>query len=237
MTFTLQFRLFIYLVLGFIAATVIGTVTHECGHIAVAKMLGYKTKLHYASMNTLEREKDKEFEQFYEDNKEKILSPSPLYAEEKAAFNEYMHEEQSKSMLIFTGGPIQTMLTGTIGFLLLWFNRKNIGDKLTLLQWIFVLLTFFWSRQIFNMLTGTVLYFKRGKWVITGDEAILSYHYNLPTETINAVTAIIATVILLITVFKLIPKQQRLTFITSGIIGATIGGLLWLKYLGPIILP
>lgn len=207
------------------------------GHIVIAKMLGYKTELHYASMNTVESEREKEFEQFYEDNKEKIGYSSSLYPQEKAAFKKYMYEEHSRSMKIIMGGPIQTMLTGTISFLLLWFNRKKINNKLTFLQWTYVFLAFFWSRQIFNMLTGTVLYFKRGKWVITGDEALLSYYNNLPTVTINAVTAVIAAIFLSITVFKFIPKQQQLTFITSGVVGATIGGLLWLKYLGPVILP
>lgn len=235
MTFTLQFRLFIYLVLGFIAATVIGTVTHECGHIAVAKMLGYKTELHYASMSADYNEKTEEIDRYYESNKEILMTKKD--SPERQKLESLIVAYQKDGTMVRWGGPIQTMLTGTIGFLLLWFNRKNIDNKLTLLQWIFVLLTFFWSRQIFNMLTGTALYFKRGKWVITGDEAILSYHYNLPTETINAVTAIIATVILLVTVFKLIPKQQRLTFITAGIIGSTIGALFWLKYFGPVILP
>ncbi len=31
--------------------TVVGTLSHEYGHIVVAKYLGYETKLHYGSMN------------------------------------------------------------------------------------------------------------------------------------------------------------------------------------------
>ncbi|WP_417357140.1 hypothetical protein [Flavobacterium sp.] len=234
MTFTLQFRLFIYLALGFIAATVIGTITHECGHIAVAKMLGYKTELHYASMSADYDEKIDEIDTYYEENKETLTTKKD--SPEKEKLESLMIALQNDVTMVRWGGPIQTMLTGTIGFLLLWFNRRKIGNKLTLLQWVFVLLTFFWSRQIYNMLSGIIIYFKRGKWIINGDESRLSYHYNLPTETINIITALIATVFLVITVFKLIPKQQRLTFITAGIIGSTIGALFWLKYFGPVIL-
>ena len=36
---------------GFILFTVFGTVSHEYGHIIIAKCLGYETTLHYGSMN------------------------------------------------------------------------------------------------------------------------------------------------------------------------------------------
>ena len=47
----MEFRKFIILTFIFILFTPIGTISHEYGHIAVAKLLGYKTTLHYASMN------------------------------------------------------------------------------------------------------------------------------------------------------------------------------------------
>jgi len=41
---------FIYLIVGgFVLATIVGTISHEYGHIAVAKYLGYKTFLHYST--------------------------------------------------------------------------------------------------------------------------------------------------------------------------------------------
>ena len=42
--------LFVFSIL-FILFTVIGTVSHEYGHMAVAKYLGYETVLHYGSVN------------------------------------------------------------------------------------------------------------------------------------------------------------------------------------------
>ena len=39
------------IVLAFVVCTVLGTLSHEFGHIVVAKCLGYETTLHYASMN------------------------------------------------------------------------------------------------------------------------------------------------------------------------------------------
>jgi hypothetical protein len=39
------------LTIVFILFTAIGTVSHEYGHISVAKIYGYETSLHYGSMN------------------------------------------------------------------------------------------------------------------------------------------------------------------------------------------
>lgn len=41
----------IILSLGFICFTIIGTLSHEYGHIFVAQKLGYTTQLHYGSMS------------------------------------------------------------------------------------------------------------------------------------------------------------------------------------------
>ena len=48
---TLDPKLLLYLVLSFILATIVGTLSHEGGHIAAAKYYGYETTLHYGSMN------------------------------------------------------------------------------------------------------------------------------------------------------------------------------------------
>src|SRR5690606_9381748 len=151
MTFILQFRLFIYLVLGFIAATVIGAVTHEAGHYMVAKKLGYEAKIRYASMQYKNTDY-KAFRDFHFKNKEALKSKT-----DKAVMKKYsvlMHKARKTDVLVTLGGPIQTIITGTLGFFLLWFNRKKAGNKLTFLQWSFVFMAFFWSRQIANFFIG-----------------------------------------------------------------------------------
>ncbi len=40
-----------FITLGFVLFTIIGTISHELGHIIVAKSLGYETALYYGSMN------------------------------------------------------------------------------------------------------------------------------------------------------------------------------------------
>lgn len=50
-TFTFDKKLFFYLIVGFIITTIIGTVSHEFGHFAVAEYLGYDAKISYAYTN------------------------------------------------------------------------------------------------------------------------------------------------------------------------------------------
>lgn len=233
MTFTLHFRLFLYLVLGFILATIMGTVTHEMGHIAVAKMQGYKTELHYASMNYT-GEKHERLEDYYDANKKQILTPNTPEGKE---FRKMRDKVEYESFLIGLGGPLQTMITGTLGFFLLWFNRKKIGSKLNFLQWSFVFLAFFWSRQIFNLLSWSINYILSGKPSMRSDEPRISKYLEIPLWSFGLTTAIIAAIALGYITFCLIPKQQRFTFLCAGVAGSAIGFILWMRILGPATLP
>jgi len=52
---TLQPKLLLYLTLAFIAATVIGTLLHECGHFIVAELLGHEASVHYGYVSFADR--------------------------------------------------------------------------------------------------------------------------------------------------------------------------------------
>ncbi len=47
MTFDFNRKLFFTLSIVFIIMTIIGTITHECGHYLFAKILGYNTRINY----------------------------------------------------------------------------------------------------------------------------------------------------------------------------------------------
>lgn len=55
----------VWIFFGFIVFTVIGTLSHEMGHIAIARILGYKTTLHYGSMNYYDGLDQMEFDQIW----------------------------------------------------------------------------------------------------------------------------------------------------------------------------
>jgi len=225
-------RLFAFLALSFVIATMVGTLSHELGHVAVAKVLGYDTQLHYASMDF--NHDDKLLDYYEPHQKEIMIEGTP----ENLHFKKMLADSESDRHKVSWGGPVQTMLTGTIGFMLLWFRRKKIaayGMKFT--DWLCVFLAFFWSRQLANFILASINYIVYSKPSVHGDEARLSLYYNLPWLTLNAVTATIAGILLIWVVFFIIPKLHRLTFIAAGIAGSALGYMIWMYWIGPVVLP
>lgn len=208
MTTNFDKRLFIWLTIAFIIATVIGTLTHECGHYLVAKAFGYDATIHYGSTGW-----------------------RPLSPEQSVS--------QTDGFWILLGGPLETVLTGTIGLLLLFLFRKSFDEveNLSFKQWLLIFVSLFWLRQTANFIGWVGLYFINGKFSARSDEIRLAEHFNLPDGTISITTAIIGAIVLTVIIFKFVPLKQRLTFITSGLAGGLTGYYLWLTLLGKYLLP
>lgn len=236
---TLYPRLFAMLAMGFILCTIIGTVTHEMGHGVVARHFGYETHLSYASMS-YEHPYADEFRARYERDKEYIEADED--SPEKEAFLEYRaalgEMIEGHAFWITAGGPLQTMLAGSLGLLILWFRRKKIYAKSTLNvgEWLAVLLAYFWSRQVFNFFTSLPDFFA-GKLHFRGDEPRLSEYLELPLWTVGLVTFIMGSAALLWVTFRLIPRTYRFTFIISGLAGSAAGWFIWMYWVGPSVLP
>jgi len=202
----LDMRLFIWLFLAFICATVVGTLTHELGHYAVAEFLGYDADIHYGSMGIV-----------------------------KAPIN----GKQSDGFWITSGGPIQTMLTGSIGLILIFINRKSfsVSNALSGWQWFLVFIALFWLRQAANLITWLGGYIFKGNFSNRGDEIRLAKYLGLSNWTILSFTGLIGLTVLTFIIIKIVPLKQRLTFMASGLFGGIVGYILWLKVLGKIIIP
>lgn len=140
---------------------------------------------------------------------------------------------------IILGGPAQTMLTGTLGLCLLFLLRSyfQARQRLSFIQWCLVFMTLFWLRQTANLVVGIGIYLFRGHLSQGSDEVKLARYWQLPDETISIITGCLGALVLAIVVFKFIPQQQRLTFIIAGLLGGITGYMLWLKWLGPVIMP
>ena len=149
------------------------------------------------------------------------------------------HNHPHRHAIFFIlGGPLQTVLTGTTGFFLLFVFRKSFDKaaRLSVGQWILIFISLFWLRQTANFIIHL------GAYVLTGklhrrDEWAISRALHLSGWAIPAATALIGVVILAIIIFKFIPLSQRFTFVISGIIGGTLGYFCWLVWLGKYILP
>ena len=133
-------------------------------------------------------------------------------------------------------GPLQTMLTGTIGFVCLSATAKNTL-RLTIAQWGLVFLSLFWLRQPANFTVLMIAWLTNGNYPMQSDEINLSRYLHWPDLTIVSITAFTGIIVLAFVIFKFIPKLQRFTFMLSGLIGGISGYFLWLVYFGKFIMP
>lgn len=190
----------ISIVLAFVVFTIIGTLSHELGHIAVAKYLGYQTTLHFGSMN-------------YE--------------------SDFLYSK-SHELYILIGGPLQTMLTGSLGLFVLYRNRYEWKA----LNWLAVFLSLFWLRPVFNILVSTTNYLVYGTPnLYGGDEVRISQLLGLWEGSLSVSFAIFGAFISYFLFFRVIPHSMRWLFVSCGIIGGLCGYYLWFKCIGPNFLP
>ena len=238
--FTVYPRLFALLALSFVLATIVGTVSHELGHYAVSKCYGFSPKLHYASVSFDGAPyKYEVFDSLYKADESKILAKKS--SPEKEYFLHYRSELGKtigiRDLIIRMSGPLQTMITGSLGVLWLWYYRKKIRTEteLSVKQWFGVLIAFFWSRQLAILLQKIVNYVMCRN--SRGDEERIAYHLQVNQWILITLWGIIGAAILSWVVFYIIPKQQRFTFIMAGLAGSTLGFVVWMLWLGPALLP
>jgi len=237
MKISIDIKHLIFITLGFVLFTIIGTVSHEYGHIIVAKSLGYETTLHYGSMNYNNSTFKKGIIEIYNQNKVEI--ENGIEFEQKAEYENGVKKLTNDILLVRIGGPFQTIVTGIVGLIIIYFRRKKIKEYgLKLFDWLAVFLSLFWLREVFNltMSIGSELIKPDGSY-FGGDEKKISELLNLWNGTVSCVLGIIGLLISIFVVFKIVPKRLRLTFVAGGFLGGIFGFILWMNILGPKILP
>ncbi|HET6994518.1 MAG TPA: hypothetical protein VFI06_06035 [Chitinophagaceae bacterium] len=232
-----DWRLFIILVFAFIGATIIGTLSHECGHYLMAKSFGYSSRISFASAYWNDPQKFEVLDTIYSQYSKEIVEGSTF--PRKAEFEQLSRTYSNDSLWITAGGPLQTLLTGTIGLILLLVGKRSFQSRqqLTFRQWTLVLITLFWLRQAAGLFLLVCWYVFTRQFFSKGDEIKIAVHLGLPSWSLIAVTGMIGFGVLYLVVFKFIPRQQRLTFILAGMTGGIAGYILWLHWLGPVLLP
>lgn len=250
MNFTIDIKSLIILTIVFILFTAIGTVSHEYGHIVVAKYFGYETSLHYGSMNYypkgyLKDEDLKAYKSLTKDYSDTEYEAWPKDVQEKSQEyrnileKRYWNEKTNNGFYVTLGGPLQTILTGIIGLTILFLRRESIQTKgLKIVDWLAVFLGLFWLREVFNLLHSIVanLISPNGNW-FAGDEFYLSQDLHLWSGTIPILLGALGLLVSVYIVFKIVPNNIRLTFILSGLIGGISGFILWMNVIGPMVLP
>jgi hypothetical protein len=209
-----------------------GTLSHEAGHIAVARWLGYETKLYYASMSTLADDSA-----VYAGR----CGPPPAAEADQPAYAECRwQEEKRESLLISLGGPLQTMLSGTIGLAwLLWNRRKHAAaESLSRAGWCAVLLALLWVRQVFNQLRYGLDWIQGAIDIPTGgDEEWIAVVLGIPRWSILAASGLIGVIVCCVVVGYGVPAPQRRPMLIGASVGGATGYILWMNVLGPYLLP
>lgn len=136
-------------------------------------------------------------------------------------------------------GPLQTMLVGIIGMILICKNRISFRNValLSVKQWIIIFATLFLLRFSFNFLSSIPSWIVRGKLIGRSDEIKIARYLEWPTWSVSLFFASIGFIILVWIVFYVVPIKQRFTFILAGLIGGISGFVLWLDLFGKIIMP
>ncbi len=243
-------KLLIGLIISFIGFTIVGTLTHEAGHYVVAKWYGFGASIHYGST---QYGKASTVAQYEIDSIETLhrkyaiqrrrnghyISLDSIDFPEKPYYIAIADKHRTMSFAKTLGGPVQTMLTGTIGLVLLLLNRRWWAGKqtLTVAVWLVVLTALFWLRQSSNHLMATYGMFSRGQWSARGDEVKLARHLQIWPGTISLLTGLIGLGVLAYITLRVVPKAQRFTFLLGGLIGGSLGYWIWLIWLGPIVMP
>lgn len=250
--FKLKSKFYILIFLTFIGFTIIGTLSHEFGHIAVAKYLGYKTELSYGSMiyhfedypeEYLKDENYLKIQDLFKDYKDDEILPN-FIIKQYEKLNKQLEEDypdtirpENDDFLITLGGPMQTVITSCIGLYILWKRKSKDCKKFNILDWFGVFLGLFILREIYNTISAllSVVILNENKFY--GDEFNISRYFEFNQWVAPIVSTLIGSIIVYYIIFKVIPKKYRFSFIISGFIGGLFGYFIWFKVIGPIVLP
>jgi hypothetical protein len=234
-----QFKLTTLLVLTVIAFTAIGTVSHEYGHAFVSRMYGLNAEVHFA-FTTYPAPKDipgeRQMFRIAREHEAEVRAGHAFPGD--TLYYRLEKEAETRTRNVIWGGPAQTMLTGTLGLLLIgsrWRRFRNAA-RLTPGQWLLIFLTLFWLRQPANLITGAGSRIITGETTFFDDESRLAYSYGLPEATILIITTMLAAAVCTV-VYRAIPRAQRGSFLLAFIIGAPLGFVIWLSLLGPVLMP
>jgi len=231
-----DYKLSIFLTLTFILMTVVGTLTHELGHYSISKILGYEASINYKSSSYWDNNLNEYLKDTYEKYSNEIKSDTDFPGKEK--YHKAVQKYRLDSFWIILGGPLETILTGYIGFMLLLVFRKRYikSDQVHFNGWALIFMSLFWLRQVANLFMAVMSLLLKGQPSQRGDEMRLANHLGINIWIIQIVTGLLGIGILVF-VLRFLPKTVILTFLISGLIGGILGYYLWLIKFGQYIMP
>lgn len=229
-------KLLYQLILGFFIGIIIATIVHEYGHFFTAKLLGYDARVSYGYTTW----KNTVYNDFVDTltRDERIKIRTNKYFPRKDDYTAMIKRIKDENFLITLGGPLLTIIIGTIGFVVALINRKSFnGEILSQKQWVLIFTALFWLRETDNYVMDLLFTVSRGRFPYGNDETILARYLEVDTWLISFVLALAGFIVVLIIYKRFIPDESKTTFLLAGLVGGLGGLLLWLFILGPIFMP
>jgi hypothetical protein len=229
-------KLLYRLILGFVVASIIATIVHEYGHFFTAKYLGYEARVSYAFTTW----RNPGYQDFFDNltREERIKIRTNEYFAKKDDYEALMKRIKDETFIITLGGPLLTMLIGTLGFVAAFRNRGiRYPETLSSKEWVLIFIALFWLRQPGNYILDLLVTVQRGRFPLRNDEVVLARYLEFDVWSISFVLAIIGIILVYYVYKKLIPDTDKTTFLLAGLLGGCGGYLLWLLVLGPVFMP
>jgi hypothetical protein len=198
---------------AFALAAIPGTLEHELGHYIAARAQGFDAEIHYGFTTVR--------------NYRELI--------EIAELNGTTIELSKKFNYNTLGGPIMTMLTGTVGILvLLMLRRRNTIDAYNPLHLFWIIVALCWSREIYTASFGLYDHIMRN--TCGSDETWLVAYYHISPWLAFITLFMVSFAICAWVCFGLV-QRHRWPLFFYGIAGSLAGAALWFGWLGRVLLP
>ena len=196
------------------------TLTHEFGHYVAARIIGYDSQIHYNKTSST-GSTSKELLLITKENQERDKTQTLSSSDDNVDFltKKFIKEKT----IIVSGGLLITYMLGFIG---LYFLRKNRDSLVSLFLSLFTLRSF---------VVLLHFAFNKNKSNVTYDEFRLSELLFAKAWVMPTLLGFISFLLGLYIYKNFI--QNKKVFILNSLLGCGLGILLWFILLGPILLP
>jgi len=190
----------------FFTIPIYGTLLHEVGHYFMAVIYNQPAGIAYAYTY--------------------IIPPNILTSDQYFWF--------------IVGGPVSTWLTAGIGLTFIFAKYRSMHSEPVKTvgygQTFAIIAAAFGLRFIFNAGGYLISTIGTHPWDSNMDEVKIATHLGIHPYIMVFGSAIIALIIILMTLYY-IPSHQRYVILLAGLIGGALGYLFWYEWVGPLLLP
>lgn len=202
---------------------------HESAHCCAARMLGWKAQLHWGWV-TLNR------------GEAQLPQRDMPREESRALLSSFVESvprpDRWKFLLFELSGPIVSLAIG--GFAVAVFRARMRGiDRIapTSTDWVLLSLALFLARQPLVLLEQTGIEYYGLPTSVYGDEETAAMLLGLPPYALHLTLCVIALFLIWHAVAPVSKLGWSWRHVVLFVVGAVIGSIGWISYVGPAILP